>query len=606
MSLFTAAMDKYQLGENGHIENKWAKGSELSDIQEQLVQIFFQSVRTTTDGLNNLQSKLDVLLGSIKNGILTETDQVKKGCYIDYLVRCFQLIGMTRDIESGKGERDLAYMMLFVWWGHFPRLAELCLSRFVLSIEGVVPYGSWKDIKRLCQYVRLKSNTDSHPFIEYALRLMCDQLRKDSVEGVKQISLVARWVPRESSKSYGWLFCILAAKMFPEYLKSAEKKGGHDTKVRAFTKAKMMLSRMVVQLNRRLDTTQIKMCSQDWSHINPHCVPSVLLMKNRAAFLNKTKKGGQKNDSIDRVLCAKNFEEYINERVAKGKTVKGSKVGIVDFVKQGLNAFDSTQQAVLNAQWEDFISKINGGKDIVAMVDQSGSMSGDPYYAAVGLGLAIASKSALGKRILTFSSEPRWISLENKETLISGLHELRKYDHLSGLGTDFFKALSLLLNACVSASLPNDVVAGMTLAILSDMQIDCPYNRVDSQLYTATNSGVSFNGQMEDMHMRITKMYNNAGYTDVPHILFWNLRHTSGFPTMSNVKGATMFSGFSPLLLNSFCMNGPDALKETSPWNSFCKLVDGDRYSCLRKLVEQGIRPDVREWDNELHLGVYS
>ena len=24
MSLFTAAMDKYQLGENGHIENKWA------------------------------------------------------------------------------------------------------------------------------------------------------------------------------------------------------------------------------------------------------------------------------------------------------------------------------------------------------------------------------------------------------------------------------------------------------------------------------------------------------------------------------------------------------------------------------------------------------
>ena len=37
MSLFTAAMDKYQLGENGHIENKWANGSELSDIQEQLV-----------------------------------------------------------------------------------------------------------------------------------------------------------------------------------------------------------------------------------------------------------------------------------------------------------------------------------------------------------------------------------------------------------------------------------------------------------------------------------------------------------------------------------------------------------------------------------------
>ena len=57
MSLFTTAMDKYQLGENGHIENKWANGSELSDIQEQLVQLFFQSVRTSSDGLNTLSEK---------------------------------------------------------------------------------------------------------------------------------------------------------------------------------------------------------------------------------------------------------------------------------------------------------------------------------------------------------------------------------------------------------------------------------------------------------------------------------------------------------------------------------------------------------------------
>ena len=605
MSLFITAMDKYQLGENGHVENKWANGSDLSDIQEQIVQLFFQCVRTSTDGLNILHGKLDILLGSIKNGILTETDNVKKASYIDFLVRCFQLIGMTRDIESGKGERDLAYMMLFVWWGHFPRFAERCLRCFVMNIDGAIPYGSWKDIKRLCQYVRLKSGLDSHPFIEFALGLMCDQLRMDSQEDVKQISLVARWVPRESSKSYGWLFCKLAAKMFPEYLESAEKKGCHKTKVRAVTKAKMMLSRMVVGLNRKLDTSQIKMCGQDWSNINPHCVPSVLLMKNRAAFLNKTKKGEQKKDLIDRLLCAKNFEAYINERVAKGKTVKGSKVGIVDFVKQGIDMTDSIQQSVLNAQWEDFISKITGGKDIVAMVDQSGSMMGDPYYAAMGLGLAIASKSALGRRVMTFSSEPRWISLDKKETLIDGIKELRKYDWESGLGTDFFKALSLLLNACVSSAVPNEVVAGMTLVILSDMQIDCCYNRVDSQLYTPTNSGVSFNGQMEDMHGRIARLYNEAGYSDVPHLLFWNLRHTSGFPTMSSMKGATMFSGFSPLLLNSFCMNGPDALKETSPWNSFCALVDGDRYSCLRKVVEQAFR-DVREWDNELHLGAYS
>jgi len=587
MSLFTAAMDNYQLGENGHAENKWAKGSEPENIQEQLVQFSFQCVRTTSNGLDSLSEKLESLLTSIKTRILNETDIVKKD--MDYLVRCFQLIGMTRDIESGKGERDLAYMMLFIWWGHFPRLAEQCFQCFMNPVDGKVPYGSWKDVKRLCQYIHLKTGSKTHPFIEYAADLMCSQLRADS--NTTQLSLVARWVPRESSSTYGWLFCKLAAKMFPEYLETAEKKGGHERKTRALTKAKMMLSRLIVQLNRRLDTPQIKMCGGDWSNINPHCVPSVLLMKNRAAFLNKTKKGEQKKDTVDRMLCAKNFEEYINERVKTGKAVKGSKVGITDFVKQGIElktSTDVTQQAVLNAQWEDFISKMTGGQNIVAMVDQSGSMLGDPYHAAMGLGLAIASKSALGRRVMTFSSNPRWISLEKKETLIDGIKELTKYDGESGLGTDFFKALTLLLNACVSASLPNDVVAGMTLAILSDMQIDNYTNKVasDDDIYARTDAKPLFDKRMEDMHTKISRMYNEAGYTDVPHLLFWNLRHTSGFPTLSSMKGATMFSGFSPMLLNSFCMKGTEALKQTSPWDSFCALVDGDRYGCLRQIVE--------------------
>jgi hypothetical protein len=580
MSLFTAAMDKYQLGENGHIENKWAKGSEPEDIQEQIVQFSFQCVRTTSNGLDSLAEKLEILLSSIK-----------KGCYMDYLVRCFQLIGMTRDIETGKGERDLSYMMLFVWWRHYPRLAERCFQCFVLNpVDGNPPYGSWKDVKRLCQYIHLKTGSKNHPFIEYAADLMCAQIRTDSSEDTTQLSLVARWVPRESSKTYGWLFSLLAAKMFPEYLETAEKKGGHERKTRALTKAKMMLSRRVVELNRRLDTAQIKMCGGDWSNINPHSVPSVLLMKNRAAFLNKTKKGEQKKDTIDRMLCAKNFEEYINERVKTGKTVKGSKVGITDFVKQSIELsklINTTEHTVLNAQWEDFISKMTGGHNIVAMVDQSASMAGDPYYAAMGLGLAIASKSALGRRVLTFSTEPRWISLENKKTLTDGVKELEKYNYESGLGTDFFKALSLLLNACVSASLPNDVVAGMTLAILSDMQIDSCTNNVEpSDIYVRTEVKLPFDKRMEDMYTKITKLYNEAGYTDVPHLLFWNLRHTSGFPTLSSMKGATMFSGFSPLLLNSFCMKGTEALKQTSPWDSFCALVDGDRYYCLRQIVE--------------------
>jgi hypothetical protein len=131
----------------------------------------------------------------------------------------------------------------------------------------------------------------------------------------------------------------------------------------------------------------------------------------------------------------------------------------------------------------------------------------------------------------------------------------------------------------------------MTLAILSDMQIDSYTNKVESNddIYAKRDTQPSFDKRMEDMHMKITRMYNEAGYTDVPHLLFWNLRHTSGFPTLSTMKGATMFSGFSPVLLNSFCMKGTEALKQTTPWDSFCALVDSDRYNPLRQIILTGL-----------------
>jgi hypothetical protein len=71
--------------------------------------------------------------------------------------------------------------------------------------------------------------------------------------------------------------------------------------------------------------------------------------------------------------------------------------------------------------------------------------------------------------------------------------------------------------------------------------------------------------------------YNAAGYT-CPHILFWNLRSTSGFPCKSNEKGASIMSGFSPALLNMFCDRGLEALENATPWNMMLEMLNDDRY----------------------------
>ena len=66
-----------------------------------------------------------------------------------------------------------------------------------------------------------------------------------------------------------------------------------------------------------------------------------------------------------------------------------------------------------------------------------------------------------------------------------------------------------------------------------------------------------------------------------PHILFWNLRSTRGFPTLSTQSNASMMSGFSPSMLNLFCEEGVESLQSSSPWSLFLKGLENDRYSIM-------------------------
>ena len=124
-----------KLGENGHSEYTWS-----TDIQEKIVQLSFQLVRSDATKMSTLSIQLDSLL---------ETLSAKEGspCYKSVL---FRMLAHTRDIVSGKGEYALSYMMLFSWYKYFPDLALFAVETFVMpEEEGGQPYGSWKDMKYL-------------------------------------------------------------------------------------------------------------------------------------------------------------------------------------------------------------------------------------------------------------------------------------------------------------------------------------------------------------------------------------------------------------------------------------------------------------------------
>lgn len=547
-----------QIGEKGMKEF-----SVSNNIRENIMQLFFQLTRTNNqsskDFICSLTDKiLSSLILSYQNGLISKEE---KRTYMSIMYR---MIGHTRDIIEGKGEYELSYLLLMRWNLFYPKLAEYALQLFVTSEdENIIPYGSWKDIK----YIYGLNGYSS--LVNYGCNLMIQQLRFD-IES-KKPSLVAKWIPRETSK-YGDLFNKLALMYFNHYLDTAKTP---EKRRNAVSKAKMDFRRLIASLNHRLDTVQIKQCAGKWADIDPAKQTSITMHKQKKAFLNLDQNREQRYTDTDRVICANKFKEYI-----KFGEIKGKRIHMNDFTKEALKLIqcgqsNSDEATILNAQWKNNskLTKSSSLGKIIAMVDVSDTMIGEPMNAAISLAIRIAENSLFGKRILTFSSEPKWINLTEQNNFVDMVKTISEFQCDWHLGSKFQDALNMILDAIVSQGLKSEDVEDMALVILSDMQME--------HLNTNTNTNTNFSF-MELIETR----YAQAGFKP-PHILFWNLRSTTGFPCLSTQKNTTMLSGFSPTLLNHFCDEGINAIHSCTPWTILTGILNNKRYDPLGKYIEE-------------------
>ena len=633
MAALLNALDK-QLGENGHAEYSWTSASpgketNLDSLKEQIVQLSFQLVRSANLQLLSTKFKdiLQILNCNIKKDkTATEeakSNEAKSNEAKEYLIIVCKLIAQTRDIIDGKGEYTLSYMLVYELYQVFPEMAEQILSRFFhltleeteeneLSETGsqphkqlgargsqppVHPYGSWKDVKYFCKYVMDITDKGNKQIGEFALILMMDQLRKDAAElDISKLSLAAKWCPREKCTRFGRLFVAMANTYFKHYLDSAPTQ---EQKKRAFAKCKMDFRKLISRINKDLDTIQIKQCAGEWAEIN-HCkTTSITGMKQRKALLNLNKKGETRSLESDRIECAINYKQYFEELKKNGKEVKGKRIGLNDFTVQAikLNAGSGNQleKDILNSQWRDSSSLTGALGPIIPLVDVSGSMAGDPLHAAIALGIRVAEKSVLGKRVLTFSEKGDWHDLSKCATFTDCVASLQ---HAAWGGTtNFYAAFDNILNAIVAGKLTPEQVEGMILAIFSDMQMNDAIDSNNGGKYT--EEVFKANKDTRVLYQVMEKKYADAGMHLwgkpflPPHILFWNLRQTKGFPVATNQANVTMFSGFSPALLNNFCNKGLEGLKNVDPWSQLMDSLDNPRftlYPLLEKVEQNGDR----------------
>jgi Mg-chelatase subunit ChlD len=587
-----------QRGENGHTEYMWSNAESIDDFtplhgncslsrinrplmsdleekmcKELIVQFYFQLVRKKDT--SELSSKLSELLRSryIYN-YLSPSNPDDNTTYLHILYR---MIGQTRDIIEGKGEYHLTYMQIYEWYQVFPEMAKRAMETLVLhDKEGEHPYGSWKDMKYLCDYIKTHQSNPSceyHPLILHAIQVINRQLWNDSTEPDSgRLTLVAKWIPREGSP-YGWLYNLLVKDYFAAYYTKAKN---HESVIKAHNKAKMNYRKLVSNLNRRLDTVQIKQCANAWNTIDHSHNTSITMTRQKRAFLNLNKKGTQRTIKDDRVECAENFKTYIRESIENKTEVKGKRVSMVDFVKAALAPVQSPEEMdLLNSQWRSNSQQTGSLDNFVALVDVSSSMHGDPLHAAIGLGIRIAEKSRLGKRVLTFETNPTWVNLEQSATFIEMVGAVNRASW--GGSTDLYKAFEKVLFAITSKRLQPEEVENMVFVILSDMQIN------DSQSYQLPS--------FQSLYANIKQMYMQAGCNfmgkpySVPHLVFWNLRSTSGFPTVTSEPNVSMVSGFSPAILNQFCEKGIDALKTCTPWNQMLDTLKTPRYDVFDEIL---------------------
>lgn len=555
MTALVEALDNYtptQLGENGHVEYGWS-----NSIQEQILQFSFQVTRTNNIGMASLESKLTQLLTVLKS-----RDKTPEGAkYLDIL---FKIIAHTRDIIDGKGEYNLAYMMVYVWYKFYPELARLALTCFVTLPENMHQYGSWKDLKHFCNYCKDHGEDVTHPLIQHSIQLINDQLRTDlqNMQKKEKVSLASKWAPREKSR-FGWLYDELSRQYFNDIWITAITK---EQKNSALLKCKMNYRKLLSSLNVYLDTLQIKQCSHSWNSIDFNNVTSISLSKYNKAFLNIRNNGSIRcPDDEDRKQCASNFTEHVNRAKTGEIEMKGKRIGMVDFVKQALSAGTPVEKELVNSQWRDNSTQTGSLGKMIAMVDVSGSMSGDPMNVAIALGIRIAEKSLLGKRVMTFSKKPTWVNLESYSDFTDQVLTVKGAEW--GMNTNFHAALDLILDAIVKNKMSATDVQDMVLVILSDMQMDAGDSCNKDALYYTMKK------KYADAGIKI----NGVPYLP-PHILFWNLKSTSGFPSLSSQTNTSMMSGFSPALLNLFCDTGIEGLQSCTPWSLLMKSLSNPRY----------------------------
>lgn len=578
--------NEFVVGENGTLEYS------STAISDKLLAMFFKMVRNTSE--EDVKILFDANITMMTNASLSERIVMATNLFI----LCF----LVRNCRGGKGEKNLFYVTFELLAIHFPETIHATLLLIPL-------FGSWKDV-----FVLIERNKLSIATVKKLLDLVANQLKKETDE--QHYTLLAKWMPREGKALYNNVTKVLS--------EHGMKTLAYEIMTRYTTVAaknvRKEYRKLIVNISSKLDLVETHMCDGTWSKIEFGKVPSLAISQYAHAFdLTEQKKVHHDRDepNEDRVLCK---EHYIAHLV-DGK-VNGSQVNIDKLVESVFNVYRNVDVdlpslisrgpydlLLAHRQFESYVEFVQkqlddaskearenindkftfSPSDCEVMIDVSGSMQGQPMYAAIGIGMLIMALQKKEKpdnksSFLTFHDQPSFVDITDCTSFpetVSCIHSAPWGGH-----TNFVKAFDLMLQKSGN----NIANAKKTLVVLSDMQFDNALGQYSK------SKAVNCWELMYETICQIWKDWYNVNDDNLPTIVFWNLRgDTAGHPVKSDTKGVVEISGYSASLFKMVLFGeelsqtvDPETLDpETKPTPSqiLARTLAAKEYDCVKEAL---------------------
>ena len=493
---------------------------------------------TENHAIKHLTTKSDLLdMFAMGGAYRSRSDEdvilLFKKAYIENPVYALKCLFYLRDVRGGQGERR--FFRTCVKW-----LANYDTEAMRRNLRYIPIFGRYDDL-----YVFVGT-----PLENDAFNFMKEQLALD-VE-CKTPSLLAKWLKSENTSS-------------------VESRRLANITRQHFGMNHKQYRKTLSVLRNRINIVERLMSENRWDEIEFDKIPSKAGMIYKNAFARH---------DIERQQAA--VQSYADFAKDTTKKVNASVLNPVDIAEQifkygNWSKPSETDRLMWDKYWSCLKDYYHGREERgLAIVDVSGSMSGQPMAAAVSMGAYIAErgKGPFADHFVTFSGHPELVRFEGVD-IYDKFQRARQADW--AMNTNIEATFDMLLNTALQTKCPADEMP-QTLYIFSDMEFDgcisCGpastgrgYWHDDCHRITGGAQGVI------TLLESIAQKWSAYGY-ELPRVIFWNLNaRNDNIPALGG--RFSYVSGFSMNMIETI-LSGKDGV------DLMLEKLDSERYAVIQ------------------------